>query len=96
MTAKQPNWTAGTATVAEAEAYAEFLTMIKTPAKRTQWTQNPEAALGQPYYSNLPPELRGFLEGLSVEELGLLYRLCRTTRGAGLYVTHGRKTVCHL
>ncbi len=95
MTAKS-NWTAGAATAAQREAYAKFLAMLKSPAKRTQFTQNPEAALGQPYYSNLPPELRGFLEGLSVEELGLLYRLCRTTHGAGLYVKHGRITVCHL
>lgn len=91
-----PNWKAGKASVAASEAYSKFLAMIKVPAKRTQWTQNPEAALGQPYYSNLPPELRGFLEGLSVEELGLLYRLCRTTHGAGLYVKSGRITVCHL
>jgi hypothetical protein len=89
-------WIGRKATDEQHQAVEVFIQKLEDPDFRKEFTQDPEQALGQMPYSNLPPDLRGFLEALSVEELGLLYRLSRTAGDVGLYADHGGFTWCHL
>ena len=89
-------WRGGEATDEQHEAVEEFIKMLADKDRRDEFPQNPEKALGEPYYSNLPEERRGFLRALSIQELGLLYRLSGTAGDAGLYADHNGFTWCHL
>lgn len=77
-------------------AFEQFLQVISTPQGRQDFTETPDVALGPTAAKDLPDELKGFLEALSVGELALLYRLCERTTAAGLYETYGNITVSHL
>jgi hypothetical protein len=77
-------------------AFAKFLEVISSEEGREAFTETPRHTLGEERAAILPKELLGFLEALSVEELALLHRLCKRTRGAGLFTRHGNVTLCHL
>lgn len=78
------------------EAFARFLEVISTPNGRVQFSEDPDDALGDEAARNLPAELKGFAEALSVEELALLNRLSQRTLAAGLYSTQYGITLSHL
>lgn len=77
-------------------AFARFLEVISTPDGRVDFTEDADRALGDEAAENLPAELKGFAEALSVEELALLDRLSTRTRAAGLFSTQYGITLSHL
>lgn len=77
-------------------AFARFLKVISTPDGRVDFTNDPDGALGDEAAKNLPAELKGFAEALSVDELALLDRLSQRTSAAGLSSTEYGITLSHL
>ena len=81
------------------EAFAKFAEVIADRDKRRKFLQDPEAAFkaAGADMSHLPPEVRGFLKGLSEDELELLSRFSREMRLGGLSTeTRGGATVSWL
>ncbi len=78
------------------EAFARFVEVISTEDGRERFADDADRALGDEAAQNLPAELKGFLEALSVEELALLHRLSKRTMAAGLFSRQHGITMCHL
>lgn len=77
-------------------AFARFLEVISTPDGRVAFSEDPDGVLGDDAAQNLPAELKGFAEALSVDELALLDRLSKRTLAAGLFSTQYGITLSHL
>jgi hypothetical protein len=77
-------------------AFAAFINTISTRQGRKSFIDDPEGSLES--WSDLPPEVFGFLKALSAEELTLLSSLSSTNLKAGLSTSVGdtNATLAHL